>query len=448
MIENSVYELRLFNCNGEYLFNFDAFESIDFGRQKNDIGICELIVPNLYELDFFDKDCILEIWRHNKSKGIVQLISKTCWFLRRIELYVENQLEEKLKLTFFDTVSLLKRRNVAWFEVKRGIGVDEFTGDYPSGLITYPDVVVDRIFYHNFIDAGLNDSITPPVTGGPPFTSENLHQMLGVNRTGFPIAFSNPAFVTRDTAISSTDTFTFAQQNCLEAMRSVVDTFEALYNREMWFDIEYTPSSIPNVIGTFEFKVSYDYPGVDNSWPNGVNKLIFGPEFKNVANPNLTLDFEDEATEVIAVNGSVDNTVVGATSLLDGVTIPQSIAYAARVIGDRCLFYPIEAIVTGNTEEENENFEDTAPQNKNGSILTKANAELNKRRPKHTFTGDLISYDGCWFFIDFQYGDLITVNWKGLTFNASIKTFSVTYDQNGETITIPFESSVTTNFKV
>jgi len=443
MIENSIYEFRYFTCAGQYLFNFDAIESIDFGRAKNEIGMAELIIPAIYDINFFDKDYVLEIWRYNQAKNRTELVGNTCWFLRKIELYMEKIGYEKIKLTFYDTISLLQRRTVAWFEIKRGTGVDEFIGDYPSGFIEYPDIVVDRIFYHNFTAAGIVDPITDPSPGAP-FTANNLHEMVGAPRPGFPISMSNPTFTPRDTTLSNTETYTFAQQNCLEAMRSIVDSFETLYNREMWFDIVYTPSTNSTIVGNLQFNVWLDYPGQDHTFPTGNPPILFGPEFQNITDASLELDFENEATQVIAINGSVDNTVVGATNLLDGTTVPSAAGYAERVNADRCRFYPIEAIVSNNTNEENTNFQTAAP--KIGSILTKARSELNRLRPKHTLSGDLINSDGAWLFINYQYGDLVSVNWKRLLFNASIKKIMITYDSKGETVTVPFESSVTTQF--
>jgi hypothetical protein len=437
------YYFRLFNCTGQYIGDFDTIISAEFGRQKNEIGMCEIVVPNIYDLSLFTKDSILEIWRKNIATGKKQLLGRTCWFLRKIQLCREEGQQETLTLTFYDTIHILSRRVVAWFEVKRGVGEDEFPSDYPSAYIGYPDIILDQIVYHNFIEEGLFTSPSSPSFLG---FAINLHELIGATRTGFPMELVHIGSFPRDTDVEEM-TYTFAYENCLEAMQSIVDTAEAVENRELWFDIIYTPvetvGDATPTIGTFAFDCWWDYMGEDHVWPNSGEPLLFGPDYENIVNACLVLDWENEATQVIAMSGSADNTVSGLeTYLANGVTIPSSASYAELEEANGCPFYPIEAIVTDNRSQNNTNTMPGDLPDLLDSTTTKAFAELRKRSAVHTLSGDILQTDGALLFVDYNYGDRITVDWKGLTFDATVKKFMITVDNEGENITIPFEGSV------
>lgn len=448
------YSFRYFNCAGQYIADFDSIVSADFGRQKNEVGMCELVLPGIYDLSLFDKDYILEIWRKNITTGKKELIGNTCWFLRKVQLCHNDGEAETITLTFYDTLNILTRRFVAWFEVKRGVADGEFPADYPSAYILTPDIVLDLIVYHNFITEGLNTTpVLPSSDGGTGHQfAINLHQLVGIKRTGFPITLEHIGSTPRDDTVESM-TFTFANDTCLDAMKSVVDTAEAVENRELWFDIIYTPNDDPTnpnpSIGTFSFDVWWDFKGEDHTWPSATVPLLFGPDYQNLINACLVLDWENEATQVIAASGSADNTVVGLDTFLeDGVTIPSSIGVAELTDANTCPFYPIEAYVEDSRDQNNDNTMPEDVVDILDSTTAKAYAELRKRSAVHTLTGDIVQTEGAFLFIDYKYGDLITVDWKQLTFDATVNKFMITVDNEGEKITVPFEGTVRTRAEV
>jgi len=430
----NLYELRFFGCNGDYLFNFDTFEELEYGRQKNEVGTASLVLPGKFDLRQFDKDNILEIWRYDVTKGKLTLVGDTCWFLRKLEHKMDG-FKETTTLTFEDTIGLLKRKFVAWFEIKRGFGPDEFNANYPSGIINYPDVVLDRIFYHNFDAAGMLDPITFPATPPASF-ARNMHELVGATRLAFPITMANPSFLPRNTALDNTQIYTFAGEDCLSAMKNIADSTEEGEENELWFDIVYTPNAETLRIGLFTFNVWTGARGVDRSLFKSQTPLIFGPDFANVESPVLTLNWEEEATFVLAVSGNIDNTVVGAATLANGVSPPASGAFAQFQEADRCLFYPIEKYYKDGNSQENNALPTV------GSIFQKAQRELRRSRSSHTFVCDIVQTTDSHIFIDYNYGDIISINWKGLAFDASIKKFLVKVDRGGEQITVPFETSV------
>lgn len=442
------YSLRYFNCAGQYIGDFDAIISLEYGRSKNEIGIAELVLPGIYDLSLFNKDSILEIWRKNITTGRKELVGNTCWFLRKIQLCQQGT-ETIITLTFYDTIHILSRRVVAWFEVKRGVEDDEFPSNYPSAWILEPDLVLDKIVYHNFIEAGLNTSPADPSFLG---FAINLHELAGVDRIPFPITLDWIPSVSRSEDVTDLN-FTFAYENCLQAMQSVVNTAEAVFNKELWFDVIYHPvetvGDATPALGTFTFNCWYDFMSEDKSWPNGNEPILFGPDYGNIVNACLVLDWENEATQIFATSGSADNTVVGLeTYLADGVTIPSSIAVAELEEANTCPFYAIEVITNDSRTQNNVNTMPGDLPDILDSTTTKAYAELRTRSAVHTLTGDIVQTDGAYLFINYNYGDLITVDWFTLTFEATIKKFMITVDNESESITIPFEGSVRTRAKI
>lgn len=403
----NTYEFRLFGCNGEFLTTLDTLISADFGRQKNEEGICEIILPPIYDFDIFDKDCILEIWRHNPLTNNMQLVGETCWFLRKIRSCSQDDCAEEITLTFYDTINLLKRRFVAWTEVDPD-PVGGYAANYPSSLNLPPDLLIKRILYHNFIAVGITDDMG---SGVPDYGTS-----VGLPRTPMDITLND---LTTPIGGAAAIKHTFSKTNCLEAMKAVANAFEARDNRELWFDIIYTPSNNPTTIGELEFKVFYDQRGEDLSYPNGA---VFGPEYNNFTESCIEFNWEEEVTRVYYVGEEEDLD-------LDGIKEFFLLGFARDADAERCQFYEIDTIIKASGEQDDID-----------TLDTKALAELGKLRSKITLSGNILQIFGSQLFIDYNYGDKATVKYKNYLFNSTISKFSISIDESAEQITVPFES--------
>lgn len=68
------------------------------------------------------------------------------------------------------------------------------------------------------------------------------------------------------------------------------------------------------------------------------------------------------------------------------------------------------------------------------SVLAEAQAALESHRPARNFSGTIVQTTGCTYGVDWTWGDVITAEYDGLTFDCYVTTVSVSIDSTGAEI--------------
>lgn len=410
------YELRLLNPHGQYLFSLKDVSSLEYGRKKNDEGIAVVELDgSSYDFDAFQRDCILEIYKINEYTGKSELQGNTCWFLRKAELDVEDQTSEKITLTFYDTITLLSRRIVAW------PGVAD--PNYPSIILDFLDNIIMLIAWYNFGEAVVsptyaNSSITGYTPSGtfsatPALESWQFDEFGpspgDIIKRRFPITIPMPP-----TQSTLTGTHRFEFETVLKAMQDIAEASQ-LQGESLWFDIDYFPATVATP-QSFVFRTWAKSRGTNRT--TGNNRLVIGPEFGNMTDVRITKDWTTEVT-LIYVGGNGDN------ELKDMASVSKNQPEAP--------FYPIESYISVNVG-------DGAGVHETSALQNEGNIELAKRSVFQVMDGQIISQSPTEFGKDFYYGDILVAKYKGYEKNVEVSEYKITVDSSGSKITIPFST--------
>ncbi len=410
------YELRLLNPQGNYLFSLRDVSSLEYGRKKNDEGIAVVEVDgSSYDFDSFQRDCVLEIYKINEYTGKSELQGNTCWFLRKAELDVDDKTSEKITLTFYDTITLLARRIVAW------PGVAD--PNYPSIILDFLDNIISLIAWYNFGDAVVSptyaNSSIPGYTPSGSFSATPALESWQFDEYGptsgdiikrkFPITIPMPA-----TQSTLTGTHRFEFETVLKAMQDIAESSQ-IQGESLWFDIEYFPASV-SIPRRFVFRTWVKNRGTNRTL--GTNRIVIGPEFGNMTGVKITKDWTTEAT-LVYVGGNGDN------ELKDMASVSKNQPEAP--------FYPIEAYISVNVGEG-------AAINETEALRNEGQIELAKRSVFQVMDGEIISQSPTEFGKDFYYGDILVAKYKGYEKNVEVAEYKISVDSSGSKIVIPFST--------
>lgn len=159
------------------------------------------------------------------------------------------------------------------------------------------------------------------------------------------------------------------------------------------------------VVGTsgatgLELRTYATQRGTDHRASSGA-PVILSRERKSLSKGRLTIDRSSEVTFAIAVGAGSNSEQIVRTS------------YDATRIADSP-FNRIEAVTNAGTTGDA-----TALQNE-------ADAAVRAGRPRISFTGELVETDGATRGIHFDYGDMVTAEFRGVQYDVRLDTIRVT----------------------
>lgn len=191
----------------------------------------------------------------------------------------------------------------------------------------------------------------------------------------------------------------YAWRNVLTIMQEVA-LASAEAGTYLAFDLIWTGTA-------FEYRTYINQRGIDRRWSSG-NTLVISPENGTLGEAELEEDWSEEKTYILAAGyGTETGRVIGTAT--DSARVGIS---------------PFGRI---------EHFMQTAGADST-SLTVEANAQLRKMRPKVTFSGKLIQTDGVQYGRDYSFGDYLTAQFMGKTFNARLDTVRIQVGGGLETI--------------
>lgn len=163
-----------------------------------------------------------------------------------------------------------------------------------------------------------------------------------------------------------------------------------------------TPSSL-------EFRTYIGQRGVDHRFPSGANPIIIGPAFGNMGACFLEYDYRNEITYALA-GGKGEGAGRLTASAKDDTRI------GASPFGYR------------------EKFIDATQYDTTTGLSAEAQAAVRQGRPRSRFQGKLIDTPDTRYGVHWSWGDFVTVQAFGKSFDCRIDAISVTIDKGKETV--------------
>lgn len=415
----STYEFRIYDCQGVFQFQLFDIESVQYGRKRNDLGICTIVLNgSSYDINDFDKDYRLEIYRYMNGKSL--LIGATCWFLRKYELDIDSECNTKLTLTFYDTIHLLTRRYIAWS--------GRLDYGYASNLFGRYDEMLHLIMHYNYgagtieerlalneLHTGLPSTPYTQLDGnnvGPSWIQSWQFGVYGtsiadlVNRQ-MPITLSNASL---NSSLSGEQKIEHI--SVLQAMQNIAN-ISLLQGEKLYFDIEYVPATV-STVETFTFRTWVGLRGADRT--QGSLRYIVGPEFGNLVDTSLLRDWENEATIAYIAGAGENETRVYASAKLSEDT--------------NCPFYPIEIFGA-------ETFGEEGGAHNEPEGISFAQLLLAQNKAIETLTGTIINTESMDFFNNIKPWDRVLVKYRDFQQELELDEYDVSLDNTGEEINIP-----------
>ena len=401
----SSYYANLYDCNGNYIKTISTFLSIEYGRQKNQIGAATLVLPgSIEDINDYTEDCMIELFRYNR--GRFEVVGETIWIFQSLKYDVKNNCDEILELVFMDTISILTRRYNMWLLHTNPVP----TLDYPSHTNRACSDTILQLYNHNFgINtqlpiASMNQDLPPPVVLVGIGAANR--QITAISANSLPVTLESP-IVPMETAWK-------------EVLASMIEAANISENAgiPIWFDIVYTAGA-KNTIGSFTFQIWEKNRGT-------IQDLTFGSEYGNLENTTYVLDFSGKKNVIVAIGDELLDSDPALDEVMTGLALGRDYL--------DCLFHGKELVVEQRKTTDDSSYETNA-------LSSYAKSQLYANKEIRKITGDIINIEGQSFFTDFAYGDVVSVFFKGQEFLAEINKFSVKVDEKGEDITIPIEST-------
>ena len=162
---------------------------------------------------------------------------------------------------------------------------------------------------------------------------------------------------------------------------------------------------------TLQFRTYTGQRGVDHRFPSGINPVLIGPAFGNVGACYLELDYRNEVTYALA-GGKGELTARLTGSAQDTTRI------GASPFGRR------------------EHFVNAASYDTTTGLAGEAEAAVRAGRPRSIFQGKLIDTPDTRYGVHWGWGDFVTVQAFGQSFDCRIEAITVTVERGKETIDV------------
>ena len=362
---NSVYEVYVSDPFGLRLGDASDFVSLKYSRVVNTWSTAVLVLPGHFDTSLLRiPDGRLEIWRKPAPSTTLVLDTETTWLMKKPVWERDAKGNQSITVEADTPLSLLK---------EPGRFVDYAAGSAQALQTDFADDMIKVIARQNI--------------GGSAIASRDLSAYISI---------------APDLSLAPSTTKAFAWRDCLKAMQEIAAT-SAEQGVYLAFDIVApTPS-------TYALRTYVGWRGTDHRSPNGANPVIIGPEFGNMGECELSLDYRNEITYAVA-GGRGD----GADRLLGDAV--DSVRVGASPFGWR------------------EKFVNATQYTTTTGLDAEAEAAVRGGRPRLTFRGRLLDVPGCRYGVHWQWGDYVTVQAFGQSFDCRIDAITVTVQNGRESI--------------
>jgi hypothetical protein len=255
-----------------------------------------------------------------------------------------------------------------------------FAGSAPVTVTAMADDTMKSVFFYN-LGASANSAVTYAAGVTPSRIAPSVALDASVN--GGPM-------ITKE----------YAWRSVLSACQDLANDAATL-GTPVYFGIVWAGAGLT-------FRTWIGQPGVDRT--TGASQLVISPERGTLGGTvEVVEDWTDSATWVVA-GGQGQQAARSLGQAYDAARIGQS------PFGVREFFLNATSMSTA------------------GSLNAEASAELYRRRPKKTLTGQLISVPGAIYGLDWGHGDRLIAQFEDESFEALVETVTVKLERGQEQI--------------
>jgi len=334
----------------------DELTEYEYVKIANQVGVCKIKLPAKFSKRKLKLDAITEIWQ---GYGPGTLKMDFCGFLRAWNLGDDAGLDY-YDLYSLSLMHLLKRRCVM-----------NLSGSAQADKTDYADDMLKEVVKEQLgSSAGTGRNLTS-VGGG--FTIEN------------------------DLAKGPSVSKAFAHKKVFDTATEIVQSSNEL-GTKLYFDIEPIITEIATgKLGLF-FRTYTGQRGDNRTVESGIaNPVFIGKEWGNFSNGLLEIDYQDEENFI---------RVLGQGKGTDREYVERSNASRiGKSIWNRC---------EGTRDARDVEIGDTTTLNSEGD------AALDEMAPKFRLSGDVIETPTFRYGIEWNFGDLVTVTYKGIQMSGMI----------------------------
>lgn len=205
-----------------------------------------------------------------------------------------------------------------------------------------------------------------------------------------------------DLGLAPSGSKSFAWRDCLKVMQELANA-SAQQDVYLAFDIV---APAPDAL---EFRTYIGQRGVDHRFPGGLNPVIISPDFGNMGECSLSTDWRNEITYALA-GGRGEGAARLTASAQDDVRIGMS-PFGLR-----------------------EKFVQATQYETSTGLQAEAQAVVRTGRPKQIFRGKILDVPDTRYGVHWAWGDFVTVQAFGQSFDARIDAIEVTVARGKETI--------------
>lgn len=368
------HQLHLRNPVGDPLtiIQDGYFAELQYGFKVNEPGVLELTLPAEFDFSLLKVDGQFEIYREYGLTGM-RLEGDTSFFIRRIgRPTFENGVKVR-KVTAYSALDLMKRRIIPYV-----------AGSSYAEKVDIPwDDMLREIVYENY---GPGASYAGASYGDDP--ARNLEPWLTVEPyfhwgASFPTTHSFP-------------------------WRVVLNTLQDIVNEVRSNGVYCTFDVVRVGPAEFEFRVFLGPRGIDHS-AGSANPVIVSEDRYNLSMPDIDEDWQEEKNFIYAAGqGQEENRLV--LTAQDDARIGISPFNRQEFLSDARNVYLPE------------------------SVQSEADTALEANRPRKVFTGMITQTEGCIYGVHWGWGDIVTAEYEGQSFDCYVEAVTVSIDANGTEI--------------
>jgi hypothetical protein len=190
--------------------------------------------------------------------------------------------------------------------------------------------------------------------------------------------------------------------------RIVLNVLQDIVNDVRTHGIYCTFDVVRTAPGIFEFRVFVGPRGIDHSSDSGIPVIVSEDRY-NLSTPQLAYDWQMEHNFIYATGQGEETDRVVKTAQDD-----------TRI-----------GISPFNRQEFNR---DSRQVSIDESVQAEADAALEEHRPRRNFTGMITQTEGCIYGVHWGWGDIVTAEYEGMSFDCHVEAVAVTIDASGTEI--------------
>lgn len=204
----------------------------------------------------------------------------------------------------------------------------------------------------------------------------------------------------------------FAWKNCLDVLQDIAET-AALAGTDVFFEVRPTfPGD--GTIGLL-FDTAINQPGVDRTvGAGGADVALFGLEYGNLDEIELDYDASDEVT--VGYGGGQGEGDNRTTAEVEDTSRSGLSVWQRR-----------------------EAFGDARNEQASAGVTAKSQEIVQAGRPKLRFKGRLLSTDQTRYGLDWNFGDRVSAQYRGMNFDGLVRQVTLTMNEQGEAIRASLE---------